>query len=261
MDRTVLLFRDVKDLANKDRAIVSRRYFKTGKGEYGEGDLFLGLTVPQCRLLAKKYKDLSLADSEKILTSPIHEERLIALLILVELYKHNPSQRENIFHFYLKHTEFINNWDLIDLSADKIVGQWIYDHETVIASNAKQSPAEKEQRLLRRSTSRNDTLSELARATSVWKRRIAIMSTFAYIKNGQSEKTFQIATMLLHDQHDLIQKAVGWMLREVGKRCSQEVEEDFLRKRYKEMPRTMLRYAIERFPEVKRKSYLVGKLI
>lgn len=261
MQRTVLLFRDVKEMANKDRALVSKRYFKTGKGEYGEGDIFLGLTVPQCRLLAKKYHDLSLEDVEKILTSPIHEERLIALLILVELYKKNPSQREAIFHFYLDQTEFINNWDLIDLSADKIVGQWIYDHEIVIESSAKQSPAAKERRLLRRSTSRNDTLLNLAHSSSVWERRIAIMATFAYIKHGQHDRTFEIASILLHDTHDLIQKAVGWMLREVGKRCSEEIEEHFLKKHYTSMPRTMLRYAIEKFEEEKRKKYLAGAII
>lgn len=235
-----MLFQDVKALADPVRAKASQRFFKTGIGEYGEGDLFLGLTVPQCRELAKKYQDLSFIDVTKILTSPIHEERLIALLILVERYKKaEKKDKEYIFHFYLAHIVYINNWDFVDLSADKIVGQWLFD-------NGK--------------TLKIDLLTKLATSDSVWERRIAIMATFRFIKNNLPEETFRVAELLLNDTHDLIHKAVGWMLREVGKRCSVEVEESFLRKHYKNMPRTMLRYAIERFPEKKRLGYLQGRI-
>jgi 3-methyladenine DNA glycosylase AlkD len=238
MNRSVMLFQELQSLADKDRAVISRRFFKTGAGEYGEGDIFLGLTVPACRLLAKKYFDLSFADIQKVISSPIHEERLIALIILVARYKKaTQGEQEYIYHFYLAHTDFINNWDLIDLSAEYIVGAWLFENKDKF-----------------------DTLDRLAKSKSIWERRIAIMATFAFIKNGVETETFRIAEILLHDKHDLIQKAVGWMLREVGKRISEEREEAFLKERYKIMPRTMVRYAIERFPEEKRKQYLTGAI-
>ena len=240
MNRTVLLFHDIKSLANKDRAKASLGYFKTGKGEYGEGDIFIGLSVPQCRELAKKYGDLSFSDIEKVLTSPIHEERLIALLIMVDRYKKSSQEdKEYLFNFYLAHTKYINNWDLIDTSADKIIGLYLLE---------------------KNKTMNIQLLTKLANSSSVWERRIAVLSTFAFIKKCLPDEALRIAEIVLHDKHDLIQKAVGWMLREVGKQCSEEVEEVFLNKHYKTMPRTTLRYAIERFPEEKRQLYLRGEI-
>ncbi len=237
MNRSILLFQDIQKLASPERAKVSRKYFKTGAGEYGEGDIFVGLSVPQCREIAKKYADLSFSDIQKVLTSPIHEERLIALLILVQVYKKaSLAEKEYIFNFYLAHTTYINNWDLIDLSAEKIIGQWLLENNK---------------------TENVSLLTKLAKSDSVWERRIAVMATFQFIKSGSYTENFRIAEILLHDKHDLIQKAVGWMLREVGKRCSEEVEETFLSKYYKTMPRTMLRYAIERFPDDKRAKYML----
>lgn len=235
-----MLFHDVKTLADPQRAKVSKSFFKTGEGQYGEGDIFLGLTVPQCRILAKKYSDMSFVDLTKVITSPIHEERLIALLILVELYKKSDlSDKEYIFHFYLSHTSYVNNWDLVDTSADKIIGQWLLENNKTLNVQL---------------------LTRLAKSDAIWERRIAIIATFQFIKHGLYEETFRIAETLLHDQHDLIQKAVGWMLREVGKRCSQEDQEIFLKKHYKTMPRTMLRYAIERMKKEKQTAYLRGTI-
>ena len=223
---------DLRKLRDRKRALVLLRFFKTGKGEYGEGDVFLGITVGQSRALAKKYSNLVLAEIKKLLRSKIHEERLIALLILVHNFNFgSEEEKKKIFDFYLKSTKYINNWDLVDLSADKIVGTYLLGREKSI-------------------------LSRLARSNSLWERRIAIISTYQFIKQlGDFEWTLRIAEILLSDSHDLIHKAVGWMLREAGKR-DQEVEEGFLRKHYKQMPRTMLRYAIERFDANKRKFYI-----
>ncbi len=228
---------DVHVLTRPEKANILQRFFKTGKGEYGEGDIFLGLTVPECRTLAKKYSHMSWKDIETLVASKNHEERLIALLILVQKFQtgSNALQQE-VYAFYLEHTKHINNWDLVDLSAAKIVGEWVYLHK------------DKEY----------TALKHLARSDKLWERRIAIIATFAFILHGSCEETFFIAEILLKDTHDLIQKAVGWMLREAGKRISEEKEESFLRKHYKEMGRTALRYAIERFPEEKRKVYLSG---
>ena len=233
------LHREVATLGSLERAKGLARFFKTGKGDYGEGDLFAGLTVPQSRILALKYKDLSLLDIEKLLRSKIHEERLIALLLLVRNFKKgSKAERREIYRFYLSHTIYINNWDLVDLSSGYIIGGFLRDD--------------------RKNTER--VLRKLALSHNLWERRIAIIATFAFIKHSEYEMTFQIADILLHDDHDLIQKAVGWMLREVGQRCSEEVEEEFLASRYKVMPRTMLRYAIERFSKEKRRAYLAGMI-
>ncbi len=231
------LQKDVKKLADSEKGKFLMRFFKTGVGQYGENDIFYGLTVPQSRVLALKYRDLVLTDIEKLLQSNVHEERLIALLILVFNYKKGDEKvRREIYDFYLSHTKYINNWDLVDLSADKIVGEYLKDKDRSI-------------------------LAKLARSDDLWEKRIAIIATFQFIKDLRERKdTFLIADILLHDEHDLIQKAVGWMLREVGKRVSEEKLEEFLKTRYKTMPRTCLRYAIERFSEEKRREYLRGEV-
>ena len=227
------LKKDIKKTANKKRAKVLQRFFKTGKGEYGEGDLFLGITVPQTRKIAKKYIDLDILSIESLLNSKIHEERLLALLILVENYKKSNDERKyQILDFYLKNTMKINNWDLVDLTADKILGDYLIDKP-------------------------KDILYSLANSQNLWEKRIAIISTLHFIKNNQFEDSLNISKILLKDTHDLINKAVGWMLREIGKR-DLKILEKFLKQNYQEMPRTTLRYAIEKFPEEKRKLYLKG---
>lgn len=238
MNQVEKLRKELELLADKERASILQRFFKTGKGQYAEGDLFLGINVPQSRKIAKKYSNLSFAEIKFLLKSKVHEERLTALLILVDKYEKDIPKRKDIFDFYINNTQYVNNWDLVDLSADKILGRFLFnwDHDEYFS-----------------------IISNLARSNNVWERRIAIVSTFYFIKNKQFDLTFRIAEILLDDKHDLIHKAVGWMLREVGKR-SQEAEEDFLNKNYKLMPKTMLRYAIERFPENIRKAYLKGEI-
>ena len=226
--------RDLSKLSNSEKARVLSSFFKTGKGQYGEGDLFLGISVPQQRKVAKKYIDLSLRNLQELLNSKIHEYRLTALLILVSKYeKTDSSGKEEIFSFYLINTVNINNWDLVDLSAPKIVGDYLFNKDRSV-------------------------LLELAKSNNLWERRIAILSTFKFIRNNDFAETLNISKLLLHDEHDLIHKAVGWMLREIGKR-DQEVEEGFLNKYSGEMPRTMLRYAIEKFDKNKRQFYLRNK--
>lgn len=223
--------------ADPDKAAFLQRFFKTGKGQYAEGDKFLGLTVPIQRKIAKKFNSLTLPDLENLLSSPIHEERLISLFILVDKFKKgNEKVQEDIFNFYLKSTKYINNWDLVDSSAYKIVGQYL---------------------LLNK---KEDLLKKLAKSKNMWERRIAIIATYQFILSGSSKTTYEIAHLLLNDNNDLIQKAVGWMLREAGKRVSDIELEEFLKPRYKIMPRTMLRYAIEKFDDNKRKAYLKGKI-
>lgn len=226
----------LKKLANPQKAVAVARFFKTGKGEYGEGDVFLGITVPQIRIIAKQCKDLSLKEIEKLLQSKIHEERLLALITLVNQFKKaNEDKQKQIFDLYLGNTKYINNWDLVDSSAEYIVGGYLMNRSKNI-------------------------LKPLAQSNLLWERRIAIIATFHFIKQKQHEHTFTIAKILVKDEHDLIHKAVGWMLREVGKRISEAIEETFLQQHYQQMPRTMLRYAIERFDEKKRKKYLNGSI-
>ncbi|MCK9425014.1 MAG: DNA alkylation repair protein [Ignavibacteriaceae bacterium] len=226
----------IRQSANKQHAIILQRFFKTGSGEYGEGDIFHGIKVPVQRTIANQFHHLPLNDLHILLRSKYHEERLIALLILVLKFKHaDESVREKLFNFYLKNSDRINNWDLVDLSADKIVGAYLIDKD-------------------------KSHLFKLAKSSDLWERRISVISTFYFIKNGIFEITFQIAEILLNDKHDLIHKAVGWMLREIGKR-DLEPEEEFLKLHYKKMPRTMLRYAIEKFPEAKRQAYLKGTIL
>jgi 3-methyladenine DNA glycosylase AlkD len=228
------LTKDLQKLRNPEKAKILSRFFKTGKGEYGEGDVFLGIPVPEQRKIAKKYPDLSLTNIQKLLSSRIHEHRLIALLILILKYKKTDATgRGEIVDFYLKNTNNINNWDLVDLSAHHILGDYLLKRDRSI-------------------------LNRLARSDALWERRIAILSTFAFIRNRQFKDTLLICKVLLHDKHDLIQKAAGWMLREIGKR-DQATEEQFLKKHSHTMPRTMLRYAVERFDQEKRKVYLTAK--
>lgn len=225
----------VKNHSNNEQGIFLQRFFKTGKGEYGEGDIFAGIKVPVSRKIANQFKDLGFTDLQKIIKSKIHEERLITLFILVAKYKKaDEREKEKIFNFYIKNIRYVNNWDLVDLSAEKIIGAYLTD---------------KDKRLL----------FDLVNSNSIWERRIAIMSTFHFIKANQFAATLKISELLLKDKHDLIHKAVGWMLREIGKRDIQ-AEEIFLQKYYKKMPRTMLRYAIEKFPETKRLDYLKGNI-
>jgi len=229
------LKKDIHRLANPAKAKILSRFFKTGPGEYGEGDIFLGLMVPQSRTISRKYKDLPLSDIQLLLNSKIHEERTIALAILVNRFaKSGVQDRKNIYGFYLANTKNINNWDLVDISAPNIVGEYLLDKPLNI-------------------------LFKLAKSKSLWERRIAILSTFAFIYKGDPKPTLKIAEMLLHDKEDLIHKAVGWLLREVGKRCSQKVLTNFLDSHLGLLPRTTLRYAIERFPPKLRLKYLKSK--
>ena len=229
------LRKDLNLYASPQKAEALKRFFKTGKGQYGEGDIFLGVQVPDSRKIVRKYAKISLDNTLNLLRSKIHEERLIALLIMVENAKQSDEGvRETLFKKYLENTRYINNWDLVDLSADKIVGSYLFEKP-------------------------KDILYSLAASENLWERRIAVLATFDFIKKGLYQETFKIAKILLNDRHDLIHKAVGWMLREVGKRCSQEILEKFLLANYKQMPRTMLRYAIERLPEDLRLQYLNGE--
>lgn len=228
---------EIKKYSDSKRARVSMWFFKTGKGEYAEGDKFLGISVPTQRKIAQKFSNLELADIERLLSSPIHEERLVSLLILTDKFKKgNIKVREEIFNFYLKSTKHINNWDLVDTSAPKIVGEYS------------------------KANHKEEMLKKLAKSKNLWERRIAMIATYQFIINGNSATTYEIANLLINDRHDLIQKAVGWMLREAGKRVSQKELEQFLKPRYKTMPRTALRYAIEKFDSEKRKAYLQGKI-
>lgn len=225
--------RELRRLADPNIAEFLARFFKTGRGEYGEGDRFLGIRVPVLRKLAMRYRSLDLSGCRTLLASPFHEARLLALLILVRAYdRGDEKRRDSIYRLYLDSLSRVNNWDLVDSSAEHIVGRHLETREKTI-------------------------LHDLARSTSVWERRIAIMATFRYVKAGSFDETLRIADILLLDEHDLIHKAVGWMLREVGKR-DRAVAEAFLRPRYKRMPRTMLRYAIEKYPDELRLRYLRG---
>lgn len=222
-------------MADVERAAFLQRFFKTGPGEYAEGDRFLGIRVPELRRLARKFDSLDLKGCRTLLRSPYHEARLLALLILVRRYDQgDEASREAIYRLYMENTDVINNWDLVDASAEHIVGRHLFERDRSV-------------------------LDELARSSLLWERRIAVIATFYFIRRGQFDDTLRLADVLLDDPHDLIHKGVGWMLREMGKR-DQAVLEGFLRERYRRMPRTMLRYAIERFPEPLRQRYLRGEV-
>jgi hypothetical protein len=230
MPRCAELEAELVAAGDPERAKGSASFFKTGKGEYGEGDRFLGISVPVQRKIALRYTDLSLAEIAEVLASPIHEFRFTALEILVAQYETNPSQ--DIFDFYLRSTNRVNNWDLVDTSAPYIVGQHLLTRDRTI-------------------------LDILASSANLWERRIAIVSTLTMIRSGELEDTFRIAHTLLPDRHDLTHKAVGWMLRETGKQ-SRPALLAFLQANYPALPRTTLRYAIERFTPAERKQLLAG---
>ncbi len=216
--------KELKILNDKEYATRLQKYFKTGKGEYGEGDRFLGLRVPVIRKIAKKYRTISISEASEFLQSQFHEERLFSLFVLVHLFKKaNDADKKNILTIYLNNTKSINNWDLVDASARHIVGAYFFTHDKKI-------------------------LYTLVQSKNLWERRMSIMATSYFIYHNNFDDTLKIAEILLQDKEDLIHKAVGWMLREIGNK-NLELEEEFLQKNYKNMPRTMLRYAIEKFPE------------
>jgi len=225
----------LRSLSNPDIAVHSKRYFKTATGEYGEGDRFLGIRVPVIRSQVKKCGMLTLEDVQTLLMSAFHEERLLALLLLVRNFaKGDDKEKTAIFDLYLKNIQHVNNWDLVDSSASQIIGCYLEFRDRQL-------------------------LYKLAQSASVWERRIAIISTFHFIRHHQFEDALRLAGLLLHDKEDLIHKAVGWMLREIGKR-DEAVEKTYLQLHYKKMPRTMLRYAIEKFPEQVRRKYLSSEI-
>ncbi|BCK88252.1 hypothetical protein MIZ01_2054 [Sideroxyarcus emersonii] len=227
--------KELRALASPETAAILQRFFKTAPGQYGEGDVFLGIKVPPMRALAKHHTDTDLATISTLLHSRYHEERLFALLLLMQFYRRRQDQDQvAAYDLYLAHTHRINNWDLVDVSAPHIVGRHLQDRPRKV-------------------------LYRLAGSASLWEKRIAIVATFHFIRLHDFTDTLRIAEMLLQDEHDLLHKATGWMLREVGKR-DMAAEESFLKRHYRDMPRTMLRYAIERFPEPARKNYLHGKV-
>lgn len=229
----VTLRRELHALGNAQKAAFAQHFFKTGEGQYAAGDKFLGVTVPEQRKLVRKYRDLAEPDVLDLLHNPWHEERLVALLIFVgQFTRGDEKQRKHIFDLYLRSTVFINNWDLVDASARKIVGVYLRDKS-------------------------RERLYHLAQSTLLWERRIAIIATHEFISHKEFQDTFALCEILLNDMHDLMHKACGWMLREVGKRDRESLV-NFLHKYYQVMPRTMLRYAIEHFPPDERKKYLLG---
>jgi 3-methyladenine DNA glycosylase AlkD len=222
---------DLENAADPIYANKLQGFFKTGKGEYGEGDIFLGVKVPIQRRIAKKHRKIPLKDTLELLKSNIHEHRLTSLFILTEKFtKGDEETRKKIVNNYLENTSFINNWDLVDSSAHKILGIWLLDKP-------------------------RDILYQLAKSESIWERRISIISTFAFIKQGELTDAVALAKILMNDEHDLIHKATGWVLREVGKKDVEQLY-SFLDENYPEMPRTMLRYSIEKLSEEQKKHYL-----
>lgn len=254
--------------ADANKAKIYQRFFKTGPGQYGEGDLFLGVTVPKQRLIAKQFTDLALSDLQQLLAGKIHEERCTSLMILVSQFnKADEAGKIKIAKFYLKNLRFVNNWDLVDGSAPKILGPYLeIQTKHIRHSREGGNLSENNQRGFRTKPvlstdeacgmTKYNLLTELSHSKNFWHRRIAILTTFYFIQKKQPQETLRLAKILLTDKQDLIHKAIGWMLREVGKQCGQEILEKFLRQHKNQMPRTMLRYAIERLPDSKRKLYL-----
>lgn len=224
----------LKTLAHQERAKASQRFFKTGHGQYGEGDVFIGVTMPEVRRLVRLFRGVPFEEIDELVMSPIHEARMFGLLLLVTRFESVKESvaRESLFKKYLGYVKAgrINNWDLVDVTAPRVVGVFLFNRSRKI-------------------------LETMARSASLWERRIAIISTLYFIQHGEAKTALRLAKMLLRDEHDLIHKAVGWMLREVGKRCSVKELEGFLDQHATKMPRTMLRYAIERLPEVRRRWY------
>ncbi|MCC7160155.1 DNA alkylation repair protein [Candidatus Nomurabacteria bacterium] len=229
---TSKILEEIYSYRDAKKAKLLSGFFKTGRGQYGEGDVFWGLTVPTSRTIAKKYKDINFKEVNSLLKHKVHEVRLVAILILVHKYNFGKlSEKKKIVDFYLKNTKYINNWDLVDLSASRILGDYLFDK------------------------SDKKILLKLANSKKLWEQRISMISTLAFIKNGELEWTFKIAKMFLNHKHDLMHKATGWMLREAGKKDEKALR-NFLDKNISNMPRTMLRYAIERFSENIRLEYL-----
>ncbi len=225
----------LRKVARPDRVESTKRFFKAYPGGYSEGDQFLCCSVPATRLVAKDFYSMPLPELSKLISSKWHDDRLLALIILVRQYqKGSELERQAVYDFYLKHIAHVNNWDLVDSSAEFIVGEHLLDKP-------------------------RDLLEKLARSSDLWERRVSMVSTFQFLKNGDPTTTLHIAEILLHDPHDLIQKAVGWMLREMGKRVDRAVLLEFLDQHAHEMPRTMLRYSIEHLPPDKRAHYMSRK--
>lgn len=238
-DNLIKLDKELEKHKNPERAKQEQRFFKTGKGEYGEGDVFLGISVPLTRKISKEFNELNFNELKKLLNSKIHTKRLIVLLVLVEQYNKackdkNENKKKEIFDFYLANTNGINNWDLVDLSAHKIVGNYLLNKH-------------------------RDILYQLAVSNNLWERRISIISTFAFIRNNELDDSLKLSKILLRNKHDLMHKAVGWVLREIGKKDISRLKE-FLKENYNQLPRTTLRYAIEKFPENERKKWLRGEI-
>jgi len=234
MSKLTNLLSELRKVSSSEKAKKNAWFFKTEKGQYGYGDKFIGVTMPEQRVVAKKYQDLTLNDLEKLLASPIHEERSVALIILSKQFeKGDDKKRDEIFEFYVSHSRYINNWDLVDGSAPRIVGEYLLDKKITL-------------------------LIMYAKSGDLWEKRISIISTFAFINKGRTKETYQISDLLLDEKHDLLQKAVGWMLRETGKRISKKNLENYLKTRYKKMGRTALQYTIEHFPKEERQKYLKG---
>lgn len=233
MDKIII--KEVNSLRNKEKGAFLTRFFKTGKGEYAEGDIFYGIAVPTSRSIARKYQDISMVDLGNLIQNKVHEIRLIALVILNTKYKKSKDEkeREQFVKFYLKNLEYINNWDLVDVSSYNILGSYLKDKKD------------------------RNILIKLSKSKKLWSERIAIVSTFAFIKNNDLDLIFHLGEYFLNHKHDLIHKALGWMLREAGKRDEKKLK-SFLEKNKNKMPRTMLRYAIEKFSEKERK-YFLGK--
>ncbi len=229
----VQAIKELKKYASPKKARDSQRFFKTGKGEYGEGDIFWGVTMPEVRTVVKKYAKLSLGEIRQLIRSRVHEQRMAGLLLLVLRYKEAP---EHTYEEYVKNIRYVNNWDLVDVTCEHIVGVWCL--------------------------SQKDTrpLLRFARSRNLWERRISIISTFAFLKSGDDKPTYAIADILLFDEEDLMHKAVGWMLREAGKRVDESRLRKYLDRHARTMPRTTLRYAIERLPKTVQKAYLRGDI-
>ncbi len=242
------ILKDLKKVSSRETAVNSSRFFKTGKGEYGEGDLFIGIRTPEIREIAKKYlEEIVLKDLDYFLHNKIHEYRLFAVITLTYMYEktkeikdtfQQEKKREEIFNYYLKNREWINNWDLVDVSAPKVVGEFLKD-------KGREGKRRKER----------NVLDNLIKSDNLWDQRIAIVSTYTFIKQGDFEDILKFSKLLINHEHDLIHKALGWMLREVGKK-DETVLKTFLDNYANKMPRTMLRYSIERLDEREKKKYL-----
>lgn len=244
----------LREFATVRNADAAKWFFKTDDGGYSAHDRFIGVKVPNTRIIAKEFRDLSLPQVQILLRSKIHEQRLLALIILVNRAKKCKSLQAlaPLHQFYMKNLKHVNNWDLVDVSAEHLIGAFLFMQSSVSAEANAAASFSPSARAIKQ-------LNQLAKSKNLWFRRISIISTFYGIRRHQFELTFAIADLLLNDPQDLIHKAVGWMLRETGNRAPQ-LEHEFLKIRYKNMPRTMLRYAIEKFPEKKRQAYLKGKI-